>query len=135
MSRSVRARTAPVLLVALGGALGATLRGLLGAAAGGALLTTLAVNVAGSLALGVILFDARAAARLPRRVRYLLGTGFLSSFTTYSTFVVDAALATPAVAVTYVVASYAGGFGGVLAGRALVATASGRPIRSPGDRP
>jgi len=134
VSRPVRARAAPVLLVALGGALGATLRSVLGAAAGGALGVTLAVNVAGSFALGVLLFDARAAARLPRRVRYLFGTGFLASFTTYSTFVADAALATPAVALAYVVASYAGGFGGVLAGRKVVAAASATPIRPPGER-
>jgi CrcB protein len=47
-------------------------------------------------------------------------TGFLSSFTTYSTFAVETAL-TPEWAVANVVGSYAMGFGGVLLARYTVA--------------
>ncbi|MFB6122532.1 MAG: CrcB family protein [Haloferacaceae archaeon] len=71
------------LLVAGGGFVGATLRygvGLLLPGAAG----TLAVNVLGSFVLGALV------ARVPRRrVQMLLGTGLLSSFTTYSTFAVQ----------------------------------------------
>jgi CrcB protein len=122
------------LLVAAGGFLGAVARhavdvgvaGILAAASSGvgpAALAgpatgagTLVANVAGSFALGVLL------ARAPSdRVRLFAGTGALSSFTTYSTFVADAvALGTPAGA-WYVAASYATGFAaaglGLAAGR------------------
>ena len=111
------------LLIAAGGFLGAVARhavdvgvgGLLAAAAAGSgpavlagLATgagTLAANVAGSFALGLLL------ARAPSDgVRLFAGTGALSSFTTYSTFVADAVvLGTPAGA-WYVAASYATGF-------------------------
>lgn len=111
------------LLVAVGGFLGAVARyatdaaasGLVALATRGAGLTllggtatgvgTLTANVAGSFALGVLL------TRTPsERTRLLVGTGALSSFTTYSTFVSDAvALGTP-VGAWYVAVSYAAGF-------------------------
>ena len=66
---------------------------------------TLAANVVGSFALGLLLVRAPS-----DRVRLFAGTGALSSFTTYSTFAADAvALGTPAGA-WYVAASYATGF-------------------------
>ena len=110
------------LLVAAGGFLGAVARhavdvgvdaalaatagtgaALLGGAPTGA--GTLVANVAGSFALGLLLTRASS-----DRVRLFVGTGALSSFTTYSTFVADAvALGTPAGA-WYVAVSYATGF-------------------------
>ncbi|SDF00569.1 CrcB protein [Halorubrum xinjiangense] len=111
------------LLVAAGGFLGAVARhavdvgvaaALAAAAAGtspeilGGFPTgagTLVANVAGSFALGLLLTRASS-----DRVRLFVGTGALSSFTTYSTFVSDAvALGTPAGA-WYVAVSYATGF-------------------------
>lgn len=50
----------------------------------------------------------------------MLGTGFLSSCTTYSTSVLDAVTATPAVGVLYVVGSYGLGFAGAMLGRRTV---------------
>jgi CrcB protein len=81
---------------------------------------TLVANVAGSFALGLLL------ARAPSdRIRLFVGTGALSSFTTYSTFVSDAvALGTPAGA-WYVAASYATG---------LAAAALGLAVGGPRDR-
>jgi CrcB protein len=120
-----------VALVAVGGIVGANLRYAIGATAGDALLITLLVNAAGSFGLGVLLFDARAGEFLTKRLRYLFGTGFFAAFTSYSTFVADIASTAPGLAVSYVVASYACGVGGVLASRKLVAAGSTTPIRPP----
>jgi CrcB protein len=120
-----------LLLVALGGILGANLRYVLDVAAGGALAVTLVVNAVGSFGLGLLLFDARADDLLSKRFRYVFGTGFLASFTTYSTFVADIAVTAPALAVTYLVASYAMGFAGVLASREIVAMRSETALAPP----
>ncbi|KOX96678.1 CrcB family protein [Halorubrum sp. ASP1] len=116
------------LLVAAGGFLGAVARHAVDlgageavaaatAAAGGGAPTgagTLVANVAGSFALGLLLTRASS-----DRVRLFVGTGALSSFTTYSTFVADAvALGTPAGA-WYVAASYATGFAAAALGFAV----------------
>ena len=70
-----------LIMVALGGALGACLRYLVGLAVGFP-LGTLAVNVAGSLAIGVVWVTfADKALLLP-----FLMTGLLGGFTTYSSF-------------------------------------------------
>lgn len=120
-----------IVLIALGGTVGANLRYAVGAAAGGALLVTLLVNTIGSIGLGLLLFDARADDYLSKRLRYVFGTGFFASFTTYSTFVADIALTTPEFAVPYIVASYASGFGGVLVSRKIVSTTSTTAIQPP----
>lgn len=118
-----------VVLIALGGVMGANLRYGAGVVAGGSLPVTMLVNAVGSFGLGLLLFDARADDLLSKRFRYVFGTGFLASFTTYSTFVADVALATPELAVLYVAASYAAGFGAVLASRRVVATTSSAAVR------
>ncbi len=124
-----------IVLIALGGIVGANLRYAVGAAAGDALLVTLLVNTIGSFGLGLLLFDARADEFLTKRLRYVFGTGFFASFTTYSTFVADIALTEPELAVPYIIASYTSGFGGVLASRKIVAKTSTTPIQppTPGD--
>ncbi len=71
-------------------------------------------NVVGCVLLGFLVSLDRD--RVPRRVRLAVGTGFLSSFTTYSTFVVGAATSVPTVAVASVLATYAFGFAGVAVG-------------------
>lgn len=120
-----------VVLIAVGGILGANLRYVLGAAVGEALVVTLLVNAAGSFGLGVLLFDARADELLSKRFRYIFGTGFFASFTTYSTFVADIAMSAPAQALLYISGSYAAGFAGVIASGVVVAATSSKPIRSP----
>jgi len=110
-------RPVGITLVAVGGFAGAVLRHgvalVVGDVAG-----TLAVNVVGAFALGLLV--ARA---VSPGARLLLGTGLLSSFTTYSTFAADAVALAPAWSVAYVAATYAFGLGagaaGLAAGRRL----------------
>lgn len=105
-------------LVAIGGFAGSNLRYLADTFAPG-LGGTLLVNVLGSFALGFVLYEAARSDLLAGRTRVVLGSGFLSSFTTYSTFVVEAVQSAPLVAVAYVSVSYVLGFGAVLVGRRL----------------
>lgn len=80
-------RTRELALVAAGGAVGTLARYGLDEAVGpaGALpLSTLLVNLVGSLALGMIV-----GAGVPDRLRLLLGTGLVGGFTTYSAFAVQ----------------------------------------------
>lgn len=109
-----------IALVAIGGILGSTLRFFLGAVSGEALLVTMLVNGIGSFGLGLLLFDLRADDYLSRRTRYLVGTGFFASFTTYSTFIADIVSGGSLVAVVYVAVSYGAGFGGIIASRQLI---------------
>ncbi|WP_050031874.1 fluoride efflux transporter FluC [Halorubrum halophilum] len=100
------------LLVALGGFIGAVARhgiDLVVVDAIGA--GTLLANILGSFALGLLL--TRAARR---RTRLFVGTGALSSFTTYSTFVGDAVALGTTVGAVYVAASYVAGFTAAAAG-------------------
>ena len=76
-----------VLLIALGGAAGALARYAVGRAAGPEAVpwATLGINLAGSLAIGVVL-GAAAEDRLGGLGVATLVTGFLGAFTTFSTF-------------------------------------------------
>jgi CrcB protein len=80
---------------------------------------TVAINVAGSFALGLLV----AAAWFSTEVRTALGVGFLGGFTTFSTFTVQAVLdvdaGRPGRAALYVAVSLAAGFGAAAAGFAL----------------
>lgn len=107
------------LAVALGGALGATIRyvvaGRLDRVVPWGILT---VNVAGSFVLGVLV-----GATVAGDWRALLGTGLCGAATTYSAFAFDTAVLAEAgerlVATLYVVASLLGGVAAALAGIAL----------------
>ncbi|MDS0279342.1 CrcB family protein [Halomicroarcula sp. S1AR25-4] len=116
-------RAEPLLLVALGGFVGAVMRHAISVAApglgavGGAVVGTLLVNVVGSFALGVLLYEAHLADALSVETRLVVGTGFLSSFTTYSTFAVQTSGLPPMLAVGNVAANYALAFLGVVLGR------------------
>lgn len=112
-------RVEAVLGVAVGGFVGANLRYLVEVVVPATLLATAIVNVVGSFALALIVYEAEFSRGLTATSRRVLATGLLSSFTTYSTFVVDALTASPAVGAGYVVGSYALGFLGVVGGRAL----------------
>jgi CrcB protein len=102
-------------LVAVGGFLGAVSRYGVGLAVGAvapAAVGTLAVNVLGSFALGALVVVASRP-----RTQLLVGTGFLSSFTTYSTFAVETADMAPPWAAANVAGTYALGVLAALAGR------------------
>lgn len=118
-------------LIAVGGFLGANLRYVLGAVSGEALVMTLVVNAIGCFGLGLLLFDARADDLLSKRFRYVFGTGFFASFTTYSTFVADIALSQPVVGMAYLVGSYTAGFCAVLLSKAIVDRTATSTLRSP----
>jgi len=117
MSDRVR-RAEPLLLIAVGGFAGATCRFLLdGALPTGFPWGTLAVNVLGSFALGLLLYENRLVGALSPETRLVLGTGFLSSFTTYSTFAVETSELAPLLAAANVAANYTLGLVAVLLGR------------------
>lgn len=118
---SVRPET--VLLVAVGGFAGANLRYVLAEALPG-LAGTFGANVLGSLLLGFLVYEAVHTGLLGERTSLVFGTGFLSSFTTYSTFALEVTLAPTLVGVGYVAASYALGFAAVLVGRGGAAALS-----------
>ncbi|MDB9252790.1 fluoride efflux transporter FluC [Halorubrum ezzemoulense] len=120
------------LLVAAGGFLGAVARHAVDAGVAGVLTVapsgdrlialggvppgagTLVANVVGSFALGLLLTRASS-----DRVRLLVGTGALSSFTTYSTFVADAVALGTTAGAGYVAGSYAAGFAAAALGLAV----------------
>jgi CrcB protein len=113
------ARLETVVLVAIGGFAGANLRYFVGGVVPGA-AGTLVANVAGSFVLGFVLYEAIYTGILSGETRAVVSTGFLSSFTTYSTFALQTAQAGgPIAMVANVLANYGLGFAGVLAGRAL----------------
>ncbi|WP_313691786.1 fluoride efflux transporter FluC [Halorarum halobium] len=106
----MRGRIAALALVAAGGAVGALLRYGVDVAVGGP-AGTLLVNVLGSFALGLI-----TVALLPDRVRLFAATGLCSSFTTYSTFAVDASALGGTAGVVYVGLTYGLGVAAAAAG-------------------
>lgn len=116
--RRLASTAAVPALIAVGAFAGAGLRHAVGVSLVG-LEGTLAANVLGCALLGALLSEAAAARGVSRGTRLLLGTGLVSSFTTYSTFALDAATAAPSLALAYVAASYGLGMGGVLVGRRL----------------
>ncbi len=129
--RSVIDYTA-VVVVGFGAALGGVARlfvtGLVvaRAGAGAAPLATLAINVSGSLLIGVIAGALQARADLSPLWRLFLATGILGGFTTFSTFsldVVTLGTAGAALAASYAFGSVALGiacaFAGLAIGRAL----------------
>ncbi len=109
----------PFLLVGIGGFAGANLRYALDLIVPGVAIGTFLVNVLGSYALGVLVYDSLNSPAIAENSRLVFGTGFLSSFTTYSTFVLDTILVDPLIAVGYVFGSYIVGFLAVVAGRAF----------------
>ena len=92
-------------LVALGGFIGASLRYGVDIIAGDITgVSTLIVNVIGSFTLGLLVTQSAS-----QRTQLFVGTGLLSSFTTYSTFASDVVALGTAAGAAYIAASY--GFG------------------------
>ena len=108
-----------VVLVAIGGFLGANARYGIGLVYPG-LSGTLVVNVTGSFLLGFVVYEAMYTDYLSDRSRLLISTGFISSYTTYSTFAYETVAAGPEIGVLNVAGSYAFGFAGVVLGRWIV---------------
>lgn len=114
-------RVETLALIAVGGVGGAVARHAVALALPGAFpWGTLAANVTGAFLLGVLLYEERLGGVLSRETRLVAGTGFLSSFTTYSTFAGETVALSPVLAVANVAATYALGFLAVLAGRGVV---------------
>ena len=116
MSTSLPTHIASIVLVALGGALGALARLVLGTALPGlaALPTgTLAANLLGCLALGFVAAKVARSSRPPSWLQQGVGVGFLGSFTSTSTFASEAywmmASSSTLVAEVYAFISLAGG--------------------------
>ncbi|HMB50546.1 fluoride efflux transporter FluC [Natronoarchaeum rubrum] len=124
-----------VLVVGIGGFAGSNLRYAVELFVANSLVATATVNVLGCFALGFLVYENRFAGTISGTSRTLMATGFVASFTTYSTFVVDAITTAPLTALGYVAGSYALGFGAVLAGReaARWATTALLPAPEVGD--
>lgn len=101
------------VLVALGGVAGAVARHAVDLALG-ATVSTLTVNVVGAFALGLLVTRVTDV-----RTQLFVGTGVLSSFTTYSTFAADAVALGTLAGTGYVAATYAGGLAAAAAGIAV----------------
>ncbi len=108
-------------LIAVGGFAGAVGRhGLAVGLTGTFPWGTLVANTLGAFLLGVVLYEKRLVEYLGPETRLLVGTGFCSSFTTYSTFAAETATLAPSLAGANVAGTYLLGFVAVFLGRALV---------------
>lgn len=119
-------RLEAVLVVGVGGFAGSNVRYLVELTVPSTLAATATVNVLGSFALGFLFYEGQFGDQISERGRLVLATGFLASFTTYSTFVLDALTAVPAVGLAYLLGSYALGFLGVITGRTLARALTSR---------
>lgn len=135
MPRHVDSRV--LAYVAVGGTVGVLARAAIVAPLGDAEVVpwvTLAINVLGSLLLGVVVggLDGR-----HPHLRAFLGTGVLGGFTTYSAFAVETALwiSTPVLAAGLAAASVAGGVAVAVAGLFVGRRIADRPgeIEPPED--
>ena len=122
-----------ILWVAAGGALGSAARYLVNVAAGRFLgpefpWGTMAVNIAGSFVMGLLIAVMALKMQVSQEVRAFLTTGILGGFTTFSAFSLDFAVLVErretGLAALYVIASVglslAAIFAGLKLGRALV---------------
>ncbi|WP_049917046.1 CrcB family protein [Halogeometricum pallidum] len=111
-------RVESLALIAIGGFAGSNLRYFTGFLLPG-MFGTLTVNALGSFALGFVLYETLYSGVLAQETRAVVSTGFLSSFTTYSTFALQSSQAPPLWLVANIAANYTLGFTGVLLGRYL----------------
>lgn len=106
-----------LLIIAIGGFAGSNLRYFVDLTISPSLTATMTANVLGCLALGFLLYEEMYGSAISDSGRTILATGFISSFTTYSTFIIDTVTSAPMLAVGYVIGSYTLGFAAVLIGR------------------
>jgi len=114
-----------LLIVAAGGAIGAGTRHLVNVAALRLVGTsfpwgTLAINIAGSFLMGIIVEVLARSAGASAELRLFIATGVLGGFTTFSAFSLETALlwerGTHLAAIAYVTASMAGAIAALFAG-------------------
>ncbi len=117
VSQAVRA-IETVSLIGIGGFAGSNLRYAIGQF-GPNLLSTIVINTVGSFLLGLVIYEALRTDTLSAETRLMVSTGFLSSFSTYSTFALQSALSQPFWLALNVLGTYGLGFAGVIAGRAV----------------
>ncbi len=125
--RRHRNRLAVLAAIAAGGALGAPARygvaRVVPVTPGELPWATLATNVTGSLALGVVLVLLLERFPPSRYLRPSLATGFLGAYTTYSTFAVETVMLVhdghPTIAIAYTAASITAGLAAAWAGIAI----------------
>lgn len=122
-----------VLIVAIGGFAGSNLRYFVDLAISPSLMATMTVNVLGCFALGFLLYEEMYGSVISDSGRTVLATGFISSFTTYSTFIIDTVTSVPVLAVVYVIGSYTLGFAAVLIGRTGARKITGMNLETTGD--
>ena len=109
-------RVETLILIGIGGFVGANARYFITLFYPG-LTGTFIANMTGSFLLGFIVYEATYTNLLSKKGRLVISTGFLSSYTTYSTFALETIEATPILGLANVGASYTLGFAGVIAGR------------------
>ena len=81
---------------------------------------TLVVNVCGAFILGLVVYTTRTDGGVSDGVRLVFSTGFISSFTTYSTFAGETVSLNPTLAAVNIVGNYALGFLAVLLAREVI---------------
>lgn len=116
------ARIETGLLIAIGGFAGSNMRYFVELIVPSSLIATMTVNVIGSFALGVLLYESMYTGIFTEQATIVFGTGFLSSFTTYSGFALDAFTTSPTIALGYIGSSYILGFTAVIIGKATAQT-------------
>lgn len=120
LSEGLRDRVAPLLVIGIGGFAGAALRHALAQELPvQGHWATLVANVGGAFLLGLLLSEGHLRRLLSPETRLLVGTGFCSSLTTYSTFALETTELDAGLALVYVVLTYALGFGAILLGQAV----------------
>ncbi|WP_053216223.1 fluoride efflux transporter CrcB [Guptibacillus hwajinpoensis] len=77
------------LAIVSGGALGATLRAMIGTGLNGVPVSTFLVNVTGSIILGFFYQFVQSNHRISGTLKKFIATGILGSFTTFSTYSLD----------------------------------------------
>jgi len=108
-----------LLIVGTGGFFGAISRFLLSSAIATP-FDTLTVNVLGSFALGMLMYDTELLGYVSPRVRMGFGIGFLGSFTTFSTFAVQSYQMTLTLAILNIAANVIFTLIAVLLGRGVI---------------